>query len=292
MTAATADERSGWRWVDIGGTRWAVREVGQAAALEVLPPAGQAEAGPVRWPAWRYGDHVAALRAGLAASNPSDPSSESVDLDLPSYLNTMPTYALLDDATRSALLPVALWWAGGGNGVPATAPDANGVTTIGGRLFALRRWSHRERLASLLSCLSEDDDGQGEGGGRFDAVAYLDAMVRRAVEPALSGRVLDELPARWALPLIEAVVALNVVQPEDEPLPGAGPRAQAAAAQTLRLCRALGWTPSQVWAAPAAEIDRLLVLLDRVEPRPVRPVADKPRQLADHPDAVVIRIDD
>lgn len=290
MNTAAADARFGWHWVDIGGTRWAVREVGQAAALEVLLPAGLAEAGPVRWPAWRYGDHLAALRAGLAASNPSEPDNQPVDLDLPSYLNIMPAYAMLDDATRSALLPVALWWAGGGDGVPATAPDANGVTTIDGRMFALRRWSHRERLASLLSCLSED--GRGDGGGRFDAVAYLDAMVRRAVEPGLRGHELDELPARWALPLIDAVVALNVVQPGDEPLPGTGPRAQAAAAQTLRLCRALGWTPSQVWAAPAAEIDRLLALLDRVEPRPVPPVTARPRQLADHPDAVVIRIDD
>jgi len=290
VNTVAADERRGWRWVDIGGTRWAVRELGPAEALEVLSPAGQAGAGPVRWPAWRYSDHIAALRAGLAASHPPDTHTASVDLDLPSYLNTMPAYATLDEATRRALLPVALWWAGGGDGVPATVPDAQGMAMIDGRPFALRRWSHRERLASLLSCLGEH--GPGDGGGCFDAVAYLDAMVRRTVAPGLPGPELDELPACWALPLIEAVVALNVVRPQDEPLPGAGPHAQAAAAQTLRLCRALGWTPSQVWSAPAAEVDHLLALLDQAEPRPVRPAAAAPRRLADHPDAVVIRVDD
>jgi hypothetical protein len=66
----------------------------------------------------------------------------------------------------------------------------------------------------------------------------------------------------------------------------------------------MGWTPSQVWAAPAAEIDRLLALLDAVDVSPapaagpaapatvVAATSATPRRLADLPDAVLIRIDD
>jgi hypothetical protein len=64
---------------------------------------------------------------------------------------------------------------------------------------------------------------------------------------------------------------------------------------TLRLCRALGWTPTQVWATPAVEVDRLLRLLDRTASQRIdarrRPVSRAP-SLADHPDATVIRIED
>jgi hypothetical protein len=290
---AAADQQScGWRWLELGGTRCAVRELERGEVLEVSLPAGQLDAGTVRWPRWRYDDHLAALRTGLATAEEGAVGAR-VALDLPRYLSALPAFAELGDATRSDLLPVALWWAGGGDDIPAAWPDADGRATIDGRSVALRRWSHRERLASLLSCLDDEDvEAEPREGGRFDAVAYLDAMVRCAVAPGLSGHALDELPVRWALPLIEAVVSLNVVQPEDEPLPGAGPRAQAAAAQTLSLCRALGWTPSQVWAAPAAEIDRLQALVALAEPRPARAVATRPPRLADHSDAVVIRIED
>jgi hypothetical protein len=300
---AAADQQSGdWRWLVLGDTRCAVRELEQGQVLEVSVPGGQPGAGTVCWPRWCYDDHLTALRAGLSTTGggaSADAAGTSMDLDPRRYLDTQPAFAALEEPTRSELLPVALWWAGGGDAVPATGPDTHGQATIAGRPFALRRWSHRERLASLMACLHDESDerdaggaGEPEDASRFDAVAYLDAMVRCAVAPGLTGHALDELPARWALPLIDAVVALNVAQPADEPLPGAGPRAQAAAAQTLSLCRALGWTPSQVWAAPAAEIDRLLALIALAEPRPSRRGSATTAGLASHPDAVVIRIED
>ncbi|MFG6456852.1 hypothetical protein [Roseateles sp. BYS96W] len=292
-----ADLQSGdWRWLALGDTRWAVRELEQGQVLEVSWPVGQADAGTVHWPRWRYGDHLTALRAGLSTTGHragNDAASARVHLDPRRYLASSPAFADLEEPSRRELLPVALWWAGGGDDAPTVLPDAQGQLTIDGRPFTLRRWSHRERLASLLSCLdADDDDSATEDARHFDAVAYLDAMVRCAVAPGLSGPALDELPARWALPLIDAVVALNVTQPQQEPLPGTGPRAQAAAAQTLSLCRALGWTPSQVWAAPAAEVDRLLALIALAEPRPAPRHETKRPGLASHPDAVVIRIED
>ena len=298
MNAEAAD--AGWQTLDIGGSAHAIRLAGFDRPLDVVLPQG----GVVRWPVWTYADHLAGLRAGLGLVG------SRIELDLNRYLAAMPRYALLSDPERAALQPLALWWATGGGAPEADAavPDEAGGIELEGRHFRLRPWSARARLAAMLACLREVD--AGVEGGDFDAVGYLDAMVRGTLQadaPGTAGALLDRLPTRWALPLIDAVVGLNVLRPEAEPLPGTGVQAQAAAAQTLRLCRALGWTPTQVWSAPAVEVDRLLALLDRVEPagaparaappaarpaRPARPARQAARRLADHPDAVLIRIDD
>ena len=287
----------GWQRLDIGDSRHAIRFAGFDRPLEVALPGG----GVIRWPARTYADHLAGLRAGLALQG------ARIELDLNRYLAAMPDHALLSAIEQTALRPLALWWAGGGRSADVAdaaigAPDEDGHFDLEGRHFRLRPWSARARLAAMLACLRERDEGAP--GGDFDAVGYLDAMLRGTLlrDTAVAASApLEALPTRWALPLIDAAVGLNVLRPETEPLPGTGPQAQAAAAQTLRLCRALGWTPTQVWAAPAIEIDRLLALLDRVEPAPVpapparppRPAArPAPRRLADHPDAVLIRIDD
>jgi hypothetical protein len=39
----------------------------------------------------------------------------------------------------------------------------------------------------------------------------------------------------------------------------------------VQLCRLLGWTPTQVWRAPADEVDRLVALLAHTTPDPPRP---------------------
>ena len=292
MNAETAG--AGWQTQYIGGSPHAIRLSGFDRPLDVALPDGSL----IRWPAWSYADHLAGLRAGLGLV------AARIELDLKRYLAAMPDYALLSAPEQAALQPLGLWWAIGGLSPAAEVAvrdDAGGIE-LDGRRFGLRPWSARARLAAMLACLREVD--AGADGGDFDAVGYLDAMVRGTLQPdapGSAGAPLDRLPTRWALPLIDAVVGLNVLRPETEPLPGTGPQAQAAAAQTLRLCRALGWTPSQVWSAPAVEVDRLLALLDRVEPAAAparaappaaRPARQAARRLADHPDAVLIRIDD
>ncbi len=294
MNPEAAD--AGWQRLDFGGGPHAIRLAGFDRPLEVALPNG----GLVRWPARTYADHLGGLRAGLALVG------TRIELDLNRYLAAMPDHALLSATEQAALQPLALWWAGGcrpANAAPVL-PAEDGSVEIEARRFSLRPWSARARLAAMLASLRERDADAtgGTPGGDFDAVGYLDAMVRATlVQDAASATAapLETLPTRWALPLIDAAVGVNVLRPEAEPLPGTGPQAQAAAAQTLRLCRALGWTPTQVWAAPAIEVDRLLALLDRAEPVPApaarapRPAArPAPRRLADHPDAVLIRIDE
>ncbi len=308
------DAAAGWRALVIEGRRHAVRLAGFDQPLQVA----LADGTTVTLPPWRYGDHLAALRAGLhPAVQPAGyhPTATAVGLDPRRYLAAMPAYASAPAVQQLALLPVALWWAGGGDAAAVQPGDADGWTDIDGRRWRLSPWRDGQRQQAMRACLALDEgqgQGQGEGGsqgaaggsaGRFDAVGYLDAMVRHTVQWDRSGSSLDELASHWALPLIDAVVALNLARPEGEPRQADLPGAQATAVQTLRLCQALGWTPSQVWATPAVEVDRLLDLLDRVEPAVPARFAAQPRaaalpaargrpRLADQPDAVLIRIED
>lgn len=259
-----------WRWQAVGDAGYAVAEAGCGLPLEVRLADGQ------MWslPAWRYPDHLNALRISLIAN------ATGIDLDLSHYLAPMFDAAAIPPALRAELAPLALWWACGGSRASGTAAASR-----------LRPWSERERQAAMAACLV--DDATDSASARFDAVGYLDRMLRASVDASPTGFDLDGLTMAAVLPLLDAVVALNVVDPMQDPLPSASPRARAAASQTLSLCKALGWTPSQVWAAPAAEVDRLLALLAAAGGAGVSPpVAARKRSLIDHPDAVQIRIDD
>jgi hypothetical protein len=187
-----------------------------------------------------------------------------------------------------------LWWASGGDGLERR--DVEGGVELGGRRFRLRAWTQLERMRALSGSV----ETRTEGGTSFDAAAYLGAMLRasvQAMEP--EGPGLEDLDAATTAGLLDAVVALNVPDAEEPGgLPDEAPGAKEMAAVTLRLCRALGWTPSQVWATPAPEVDRLLRLLDLTEGSPVARSAPAPAartggsRLADHPDAIVIHIED
>ncbi len=297
MNCHLADTAAGWRTLVIDGRRHALRRTGFDQPLQVALP----DDSTVMLPAWRYRDHLSALRASLRPA--SVPGETAMVLDTRHYLVTMPAFASLPADQQAVLLPVALWWAGGGDAALMQPVDADGWTEIDGRHWRLSPWRDGQRQQAMRACLmarQADDHGAADGSaGDFDAVGYLDAMVRHTVQGERSGDSLDELASHWALPLIGAVVALNLVKSEHEPLAAGGPGVQAAAAQTLRLCQALGWTPSQVWRTPAAEVDRLLDLLDRVGPAvaaspaaaAMPAVRGRPR-LADHPEAVLIRIED
>ena len=228
---------------------------------------------------WTYRRHIDTLRASTRAAG------SDIRLDTRHLAAAVLAGLELPDALARALEPLALWWAAGGDDALPAAPLEGDWLDLGpaGRA-RLHPWSERQRFAALSAALEGDGDDTW-----FDPVAYLDAMVRASLLVLDGPAPLDDVDARATAVLLHATVALNVTRDEDEALLEGGPAAREWAARTLRLCQALGWTPARVWATPAAEIDRLLRLLDLVRP-PARP-ARAPR-LADHPDATVIRIDD
>lgn len=244
-------------------------------------------------PVWRYGQHLTALAACLGY--------RGQELSLDALALAM---ALLDQAgvaaeQQVALQPLALWWAGGASGLN-TSLQGGDLPLLGG-VARLRPWTEGERFNALTKSYLDQDS-------RFQALAYLDMMVRATVwqwQPAPGSEVqrIDDLDAASTQALLNAVTRLNVPRPEEEAMlaggaasPVAAQLAAQSAARTLQLCRLLGWTPSQVWAAPAAEIARLELLLQQTQaPTPAPAASPAPRRrpsLADAPDAVVIRIDD
>lgn len=240
---------------------------------------------------WTYQDHLDALRACTHLSGPA------LRLDVTAFADRVLAPLDLPAVARPPLHPVALWWAAGGD-APLPAPPAEGDwLDLGSARARLRPWTERQRLTALDASLDADepdsaDPDTADVPGTFDPVGYLDAMVRASLT-VLDGPVpLARLDARATAVLLHATVALNVLDETDDTLLQGGPAAREAAARTLRLCRALGWTPARVWATPATEVDRLLRLLDLIEPP--RPTLARPgrRGLADHPDATVIRFED
>ena len=228
---------------------------------------------------WTYRRHMDTLRASTCAAG--------ADLRLDTRRLGAAVLAGLDlpDPVARALEPLALWWAAGGDdALPAPPLEGEWLDLGPAGRARLRPWTERQRFAALSAAL------EGDGADTwFDPVAYLDAMVRASLLVLDGPAPLDDLDARATAVLLHATVALNLAGEEEEALLEGGPAAREWAARTLRLCQALGWTPARVWATPAAEIDRLLRLLDMVRPQ-ARP-ARAPR-LADHPDATVIRIED
>lgn len=240
-------------------------------------------------PPWTYRRHLNTLRACTTASGAND-----LQLDSRQLCDAVLDAPGLADDARRLLAPLALWWAAGGDDPLPPAPAEGEWLTLGpsddsgGEARArLRPWSERQRLSALNASLAADGDASW-----FDPVTYLDGMVRASLQALDAATGLDDLDARATAVLLHATVALNLCDDEDEALLQGGPAARECAARTLRLCQALGWTPARVWATPAIEVDRLLRMLDLVQPSAAAPRPAGRRSLADHPDATLIRIDD
>jgi hypothetical protein len=123
-------------------------------------------------------------------------------------------------------------------------------------------------------------------GDWFDGAGYLDAMVRHSLVALDPPAVLEALDSQAVARLLAAVTALNIFEPARDPL-FSGVLPEQVVEATLELCRALGWTPAQVLATPAAEVQRLLALPRRNAPRAAPPASARPTGLAAHPDATV-----
>lgn len=246
--------------VTVGDDVFEVIFAGFGADLLVLSPGGE----PLSWRPWTLIEHLRALGLCLTAG------ADGPGIDGERYA-ALVLDALGAPAERwAALAPLALWW--------AAAPGASVV----GAGLPLRPWTFAER-AQTLHAASEAQPG---GGLDLKLDLYLHGMLQASAQ--VEG--WERLPAAAGHRLLAEVVAMN--HPDVEEERAAEPPALSRA--LLAVCRALGLTPSQVRALPAAEVDRVLDLLaldaaDRPAAAPRRPRRPK---LADHPDAVVILAED
>lgn len=243
---------------EIDGMVFRGRFSGFDQPLEVMLPDGD----PVLLRPWPYRAHLAALGESLFAGE------AGLVLDTQYFASRVLAWSDVPPARLDTLAPLALWWAAGGDAAPTADPLDLGTTRA-----TLRPWTERERLTALLAARQ---------GDAFNAPVYLDSMVRASVAGFSPEALLDELDSQATARLLHAVVGLNAPDPADDPLLGGGTHAAEAARATLALCRALGWTPSQVLATSAVEIDRLRHLLALAEPDVISPRARAHRQGQGH----------
>ncbi len=258
--------------IDIDGLVYATDFQGFDKAMNARSAAG-AEVDLRPWP---LREHLAALDECVV------PTAHGLTLDTRELSRRVLAHSGVAEDAQTRFAPLALWWASGGETSPAAL--GGGWYDCGGVRLHLRPWTSGERFRAMSRCRRAGADGE-----RFDLGAYLRAMLETSVVTVEPARVLDELDSGATRSLLEAVVALNVVSPEE--LADGIPDTPEADRITLRLCRALGWTPTQVWATPAVEMDRLLRLLDRTAASESA-APTRVARLADHPDATVIRIED
>jgi len=265
--------------VEVDGTVFTGRFVGFAAPLLVDGPAQVADTTLLPW---RFSDHLAALRDCVTAGG------GALELDRDRFADHVMAASDVPSRVRPSLAPLALWWAAGGAALPAE-PELREVIDLGSARARLRGWSERERLAALQAARKED----ASGGIWFDAIGYLEAMVRASIAAMEPDTALERLDSGATARLLDGVIAHNLPDPASDPIPSEGVLARTVAERALRLCRALGWTPTMVWSAPAAEIDRLLRLIDLTAPhQPAARAAPARRRLADRPGATVFRFED
>lgn len=239
---------------------------------------------------WTLAAHLAACEVALRVEH------GRVRFDPHSFAAAVLHHCGADPELAAELAPAALWWAAGADQPPLAPPGADGWLPLSRGRVRLQPWSWADRCKAVDASRGGDNDARPSD---FRLTPYLAAMLRATVVQT-DGVDPDQLVGADAQHLLAAVIAINDPRgPLEETLAAVSPElASKLAADTVRLCRALGWTPSQVWSMPAAEAQRLIALLDRIEPAaappapPRRPVQAPSSRLAAYPDAVVIRVED
>ncbi|RKH68281.1 hypothetical protein [Corallococcus llansteffanensis] len=268
------------REVVVDGHRFHIHLEGEEGPLGVESSTGAY----VHLARWRLEDHLWALDRFVRFAG------RGMEFDHDGFSRALLRRSGVPEELFEELAPIALWWAVGAGSVEAPGSSPEGWVRTGAVQAWLRSWTFAERSKALEASLTLYSDGVRH----FSLERYLSTMLTTcvvALEP--SDRPWRELDGASATALLDAVVTLNTSGDceEDRLLEEGNPGIRALARTLLRLCRALGWTPSRVWATPASEIHRLLALLDAVE-ADAPPAAPHPEGLAAHPDAVVIQVEE
>jgi hypothetical protein len=266
------------RVIKVDGADYPVRFNGFDRPMEVRAPNGET----LMFQPWRYRDHMAALNLCLNFG------PKGLELDGEMFCGCVMRGSGIPENGAADFHGMALWWAGGGNQLPPDTPIADGWLDLGSTRVKLEPWSNENRIRALADSLIRDASGES-----LEVVHYLDTMVGASVKSFNPKAILDKLDSGATATLIAAVISINM---PEAPLPVDGLKRDSLfsveqSRSTLRLCAALGWTPSKVWQTPAAEVDRLLTLLDQVQPAPSRQFSRR-LGLADQPDAVVIHFEE
>ncbi|NOK21821.1 hypothetical protein [Corallococcus carmarthensis] len=268
--------------LEVDGRCFLVRVEVPGEALEVDTAAGER----VRLGRWGFDAHLWALDRHASVDG------QGLHFDATGFAREVMRGLAVPAALMEELAPVALWWAASGGYEAGSGLQEDGWLRAGAVRARLRPWTFVERSRAL----NESTLPSAGGGQEFRLERYLRLMLRASVvalEPA--GVELSMLDGATTVALLDAALALNDMGARDEDSRLKSPDVDnpRLARVTLRLCKALGWTPSQVWETPAAEVDRLLALLEVAEPPAPRPArVGRAPSLADHPDAVVIQVED
>lgn len=236
---------------------------------------------------WTLGMHFQALGRHVHVTD------RGLTLDAEGLADDVLAHSGVHSDRHVALRPLALWWAAGGDRDGASGsgeqPGAgrSDWIAIGSHRVRLRAWTWRQRAACLERRLGSERAGPSAAGSvrAFDFAGYLSDMVNTCIV-AVDPEPLDltGLDSAATACLLRAVQDVNQA--------GALDLTSDMARQTVRICRALGWTPEMVWRAPAAQIDMLMALLEAAGEIAAPSKAATPRSrsgssLAAHPDAVV-----
>jgi hypothetical protein len=268
--------------IEVDGRRFSVHVGHPGGSLEVDTSTGER----VRLRRWHFEEHLRALDRHASADE------QGLRFDTEGFARDVLRDSEVPAPLIEELAPVALWWATTGGYEPGSGVQTDGWVRAGSVRARLRPWTFAERSKALSESLTPS----AGGGQELSLERYLRAMLSAsivALEPP--GLELTMLDGATTAALLDVAVALNNSgeRDEDQRMKAADADSQKLARTTLRLCKALGWTPSQVWETPAAEVDRLLALLEVAEPSaPVSAPVRRAPSLADHPDAVVIQVED
>lgn len=221
-----------------------------------------------------------------------DTSTDEVSLDTQGFTQGVMTRLGVPEEFAQDLGPLVLWWTSAGDKNIPDSARADGWIDLGSARVRLRPWTFKERSQTLEGCVV----AESENAVTFNILDYLVSLLESSVAET-DPKDLDiwMLDSAAATALVSAAVGVNMpiyswMKNSDQ---GSLLDTRQIAMTTLRLCRALGWTPSQVWATPAPDVDELLEMLHFVESEaPVSPGPVGMTGIFAHPDTVIIQIED